>query len=66
MSRVEYIKCDGASCGRLAPCCDGVYLWGTDAPLDYAEGWAILMYGNRELHLCPDCAKKALEAVGLE
>lgn len=66
MSLVEYVKCDGVDCDRVAPCFDVVHLWGTTAPLDYAEGWAIFMLGTSELHLCPDCAKKALEAVGLE
>lgn len=56
MSFVEYIKCDGVNCGRVTPCEGSVW----------AEGWAVLTHVNHELHLCPDCAKKALEAVGLE
>lgn len=60
MSEVKYIKCDGVDCGRVTP-------------YDYSEspneGWAriTVFVGNwYGYDLCPDCAKKALEAVGLE
>lgn len=65
MSKVEYIKCDGIDCGRVTPHYDDMYTWG-GVSLEQTEGWAVIEVVGRTLHLCPDCAKKALEAVGVE
>lgn len=58
MSTVEYTRCDGAGCGRVTP----------DGPRDdfRESGWATLAVNGSGLYdLCPDCARKALEAVGI-
>ena len=59
MSAVEYTKCDGADCGRVTP---------EEPGSPYMEhGWARLsIAGVGEYDLCPDCARKAMEAVGVE
>ena len=59
MSAVEYTMCDGEGCGRVTP----------DGPCSpYMEnGWArLVVSGGGEYDLCPDCARKAMEAVGVE
>ena len=59
MSAVEYTRCDGSDCGRVTP----------DEPgSPYMEpGWArLVVSGGGEYDLCPDCARKAMEAVGVE
>lgn len=65
MSKVEYVKCDGADCGRVTPCHDDMYTWG-GVTLEQSEGWVVVEVRGRTLHLCQDCAEKALEAVGLK
>lgn len=65
MSEVKYIKCDGVDCGRVTPCHDDTYAWG-GVTLEQSEGWVFIEVRGRTLHLCHDCAKKALEAVGVE
>ena len=65
MSEVKYIKCDGINCGRVTPRFEDMYTW-VGATHEQTEGWVVIEVRNRTLHLCQDCAKKALEAVGLE
>ena len=57
MSAVEYTRCDGEGCGRVTP----------DEPYEIKpEGWARLsVWGGDEYDLCPECARKALAAVGI-
>lgn len=57
MSAVEYVRCDGEACGRVTP----------DEPGFVSEdGWArVSVWPNVEYDLCPECARKALRAVGL-
>lgn len=60
MSTVEYTRCDNPNCGNLAP----------DAPDETIYcgnlGWIRIIDKPNQYDLCPDCAKKALEAVGVE
>lgn len=57
MSLVEYKMCDGAGCGRVTP----------DDPSFVSEtGWThVKVWPDGEYDLCPECARKALRAVGL-
>ena len=59
MSAVEYTRCDGDNCGRVTPDePDGIY---------HETGWArVTVWGGEDYDLCPDCAKRALGAVGIE
>ena len=59
MSTVEYTACDGG-CGRVTP--EPIERIGSDPPL----GWAQLITFGKSYDLCPECAKKAMEAVGIE
>ena len=59
MSAVEYTRCDGSECGRVTP----------DEPDSFFKpgGWArVTVYGGDEYDLCPECAAKALAAVGIK
>ena len=59
MSAVEYTRCDAADCGRVT----------SDEPESYMHecGWArVTVWGGETYDLCPDCAKRALGAVGIE
>lgn len=60
MSAVEYTRCDGDGCGNVAP--DDPERVAHDTMLQ----WGQLVVGGKYYDLCPECAKKALEAVGLE
>ena len=58
MSSVEYTRCDGDGCGRVTP----------DEPYGtfHETGWArVTVWGGEGYDLCPDCARKALAAVGI-
>ena len=58
MSAVEYTRCDGESCGRVTP----------DEPEGFVRetGWArVTVWAGETYGLCPDCARKALRAVGI-
>lgn len=58
MSAVEYTRCDGEGCGRVTP----------DEPDGFVRetGWAHLsIWGGGDYDLCPECARKALSAVGI-
>lgn len=58
MSAVEYTRCDGEGCGRVTP----------DEPrgMFHEGGWArVTVWDGGEYDLCPECARKALRAVGL-
>lgn len=58
MSAVEYTRCDGDGCGRVTP----------DEPcgMFHEGGWTrVTVWGGGEYDLCPECARKALRAVGL-
>ena len=59
MSAVEYTRCDGDNCGRVTPDePDGIY---------HEDGWArVRVWGGEDYDLCPECASKALRAVGIE
>ena len=59
MSTVEYTRCDNPECGRVSP--NGP----NDSAWDRVMGWASVTVGCDQYDLCPDCAKKALEAVGV-
>ena len=59
MSAVEYTRCDAADCGRVTP----------DEPDGFMRetGWArVTVWGGDEYDLCPECARIALAAVGIE
>ena len=59
MSAVEYTRCDGDNCGRVTP----------DEPESYMheDGWArVTVWGGDCYDLCPDCARRALAAVGID
>lgn len=58
MSAVEYTRCDCPTCGRVTP----------DEPYDrHADGWAVVsVWGGESYDLCPDCARRAMEAVGIK
>lgn len=58
MSAVEYTRCDGENCGRVDP----------DEPYGMHEtGWArVTVWGVGDYDLCPDCARRALAAVGID
>ena len=58
MSAVEYTRCDGEDCGRVTP----------DEPGFVSEdGWArVTVWPDGEYDLCPECARKALRAAGIE
>lgn len=60
MSAVEYTRCDGKGCGNVTP--DDPKLAAWDAVVE----WGQLVVGGQRYDLCPECVKKALEAVGLE
>lgn len=59
MSAVEYTRCDAADCGRVTPDeQDGIF---------HEDGWArVTVWGGEDYDLCPDCARRALRAVGIE
>lgn len=59
MSTVEYTRCDNPGCGRVTPDDPHEAYWAT------CPHWARVKMGTEEYDLCPDCAKKALEAVGV-
>lgn len=59
MSAVEYTRCDAPGCGRCAPEEPGSYDLLT-------LGWATLRTMSESYDLCPECARKAMQAVGLE
>lgn len=59
MSAVEYTRCDGDGCGRVTP----------DEPggAFHESGWArVTVWPDGEYDLCPECARKALRAAGIE
>lgn len=57
MSAVEYTRCDGEDCGRVTP---------DDPGFVRETGWArVTVWPDGEYDLCPECARKALRAVGL-
>lgn len=59
MSAVEYTRCDAEGCGRVTP----------DEPDSFCHeaGWARLsVYGYGDYDLCPECAARALAAVGID
>lgn len=58
MSAVEYTRCDG--CGAVTPDRPG------DAAWDCTMRWGQLVAGGKAWDLCPECAAKARQAVGLE
>lgn len=59
MSMVEYTKCDGRGCGNVTPDEPGqACMW--------VEGWSRLTVAGCDWDLCPECTKKALEAVGIK
>lgn len=58
MSAVEYTRCDADGCGRVTP----------DPPESYMRegGWArVTVWGGGDYDLCPECAARALGAVGI-
>ena len=58
MSAVEYTRCDAEGCGRVTPDPPGSYMRET--------GWArVSVWGGEDYDLCPECARKALAAVGI-
>lgn len=59
MSAVEYAKCD-------AECCDRVTHDDPREAWPFVEGWSRLVTSGKTYDLCPECTRKALEAVGLE
>lgn len=58
MSSIEYTKCDG--CSKVEP--DNWF----DASFDPACGWAHITITGRTYDLCEECARKAMEAVGVK
>lgn len=58
MSAVEYTRCDADGCGRVTPDEPGSYM--------HEDGWArVTVWGGDCYDLCPNCAAKALSAVGI-
>lgn len=58
MSLVEYTRCDGEGCGRVTP---------DDPSFCRETGWArVTVWPDGDYDLCPECAGKALAAVGIE
>lgn len=60
MSAVEYTRCDGKYCGNVTPDDPKLVAW------DTVLGWGQLVVGGKHYDLCPECSKKALEAVGIK
>ena len=58
MSAVEYTRCDADGCGRVTPDePDGIF---------HEDGWVrVTVWGGETYDLCPDCAARALGAVGI-
>lgn len=59
MSAIEYTKCDGKDCGAVTPDNPCEVAW------DAFLGWGSLTVAGVSYDLCPECAKKAMDAVGV-
>lgn len=56
--RCMHTQCDGEICGRVCP----------EEPGSFdmlSLGWAHMVWNGEGYNLCPECAAKAMEAVGL-